>query len=244
MGDAPPASSMPKILVGYPFLKPHTKGLPHLIQFYGICSKTHEMVLEMPMYRPLHKAQQTIVDAARHWKCSHILFIEDDQWGFPVDGLDILLGHDKDVVGLPTYKKKYPYLPMACRRKRDGESLLEANELDPIIGEGLEKVDLITFGFTLVRTSVFDRIENPFALPYADHPADSYFSQYCDDAGIEKWVDYRFIVGHGDLSPQEIPYRRMAREMMDSGVPPSPAVPPMPENLRKRLQDESSRSEL
>jgi hypothetical protein len=235
---------MARVLVGYPFLKPHKQGLPHLIQFYGECAKSHAMFLEMPMWRPLHKAQNTIVEAARHWRCEYILFVEDDQWGFPVDGLDLLLSYGKDVVGLPTYKKEYPFLPINGRRVTSGDSLLEKNGLNSFFGTGVETVDLISFGFTLVRTDVFDRIKNPFELPYADNPADSYFSQYCDDAGIEKWVDFSFIINHGDLSAKEVPYRRQMEEMMAGGIEPGrTGIPPLPEETRKDLQSASMAQE-
>ena len=195
------------------------------------------------MWRPLHKAQQQIVGAARHWGCSHILFVEDDQWDFPHHGLDILLEHDKDVVGLLTYKKEFPFMSMCARRKVEGDSLLEQNLLAPYIGDGVDTVDLISFGFTLIKTDVFDRIDDPFALPYADHPADSYFSQYCDDAGIQKWIDFDHVVAHGNVAPREVPYMRMMHKMMDTGVPASDfEVPQMPEQLRQHLQEVSCAS--
>lgn len=61
---------------------------------------------------------------ARKLNASHILFTEDDHWGFPVDGLQPLIDADEDVIGYSTYSRKFPYLPFNLRKKDASISLI------------------------------------------------------------------------------------------------------------------------
>lgn len=208
------------IVVCVPWIKPHAKFLPHFIEFYAANKAKHDLRLHWQMYRALHKVQASAVELARKRGASHILFTEDDQWGFPVDGLDVLLEAGKDVIGLPTSFKQHPYLPM-CMRKRDPSVSLIAGErnLSPFNrgdGDEVQVADLVTWAFTLVRTSVFDRIKNPFEV-WGDSPTDSYFCQYCDEAGIERYIHFGGWIEHGDIPRAHHSfYRRLNESILAS----------------------------
>jgi len=72
---------------------------------------------------------------------------------------------------------------------------------------GVHKVDVITWAFTLVKTEVFERMYDaekyPF-LHYGPVPTDSYFCQYCEDLSIDRWVSYDSVIAHGDVDPKHI----------------------------------------
>lgn len=204
------------ILVCVPFLKPHKKFLPHFIQWYAMNWEKHGLNLHWEMYRPLHKAQQNAVKVAKEIGASHILFTEDDQWGFPVDGLEVLLEADKDVVGFGTYTKEHPYFPMTYRKYDPSVPLVtRARNLHPrqVVDE-LETFDLVTWAFTLVRTSVFDRLPgDPFAC-WDDVPTDSHFCQLCDEAGIERFISNKFVICHGDVHKDDIVFHRRMNDSL------------------------------
>ncbi len=212
------------IVVCVPFLKPHKKFLPHFIEWYAGNKLKHELELVWQMYRPLHKAQREGVKAAQRLGASHILFTEDDQWGFPLDGLDVLLKEDKDVIGFSTYMRSYPHLPMHMRKVDESIPLVDEQmrkNLKPVaVGDGpdVQAVDLITWAFTLVKVDVFKRLENdPFAQ-WGESPTDSYFSQYCDDVGIKRHTHFGYTIGHGDVAPEHVPFSRRMWESIHSAA--------------------------
>lgn len=209
-----------KIVVCVPWIKPHPKFLPHFIEFYAANKAKHNLRLHWQMYRALHNVQASAVELARKCGASHILFTEDDQWGFPVDGLDVLLEADKDVIGLPTTFKEHPFLPMCMRKKDPSIDLISGKSnllsFDRGSGPDVQPTDLITWAFTLVKSSVFDRIRDPFEI-WGECPTDSYFCQYCDEAGIERYIHFGGWIEHGDVPrDKHVFYRRMNESIQAS----------------------------
>ena len=200
------------IVLCVPFVYPHHKHIPHLMEFYAHNKAKHDLHLHWEMGRPLHKVQGNAVEYAREIGASHVLFTEHDQWAYPMDGLDILLEADKEVVGLPTYMRKYPYLPM-CMHKIDKSLTLigqHRNLRSFFPTEPMVTTDLITWAFTLVKMSVFDKLDEAGLNPWQwnEVPTDSYFCQYCEDLGIERWINASYFVNHGDVPKQQVSYHR------------------------------------
>jgi len=218
------------IVVVLPWLKAQKKHMTHFIEWYAENKHKHDLLLERPMWKALHQAQSTGLKVARSInervdrgmlqeskRVTHLLFTEDDQWGYPIDGLEVLLEADKDVIGFKTYFKEYPYNSMAFRKTDKSLSLLSghANLQQMEFGTGIHKVDLLSWAFTLVKMSVFDRMESAGLDPFRQwgpNPTDSFFCQYCDDLGIDRFVDFGYTIGHGDVGPNEIWARRRTEE--------------------------------
>jgi len=248
------------IVVCIPRLKPHEKHLEHFREWYADNQKKHNLIPVCQYYRALHHAQKAAVYVAFHKDASHILFSEDDQWGYPVDGLDVLLEADKDVIGFRTYKRAYPHSNLCMRKESPGVSMIlpveeqvrKAGRLIPFglkRGEPLiQRTDLISWAFTLVKVDVFRKmqkawgnllvsqkdlkalmdgdeatrerlseyVDKPLGLSpfrqWGPHPTDSFFCQYCEDLGIERWVHFGYTIGHGDVEPEEILMARRKHE--------------------------------
>ena len=245
----------PPILLCVTFMSAHKHHIPHLMEWYAQNKERHNLHLFWVPFRPLHKAQGDAVAMAFKLGCSHILFTEHDQWGYPTDGLDMLLAHDKDVVGFLTHYKSPPYLPMAYNKVDPSISMLvRTKNLKPFRPHGLSRCDMITWAFTLVKMSVFQRMldlgkkekeiilglledipeikerlgekrateifseeandaMDPFAR-WGCVPTDSRFNQLCEDLGIERWVDGRVEIEHGDVPNAQVPYLRRAQGMI------------------------------
>jgi len=205
-----------KILVNVPFMKPHKKFLPDFIKWYGESCKRHDIILNFQMYRALHKVLGDSVTIAKNNDCTHILYTEDDHYRFPIDGIEKLAGYDKDVIGFQTYKKTYPFHPLNMVKIDDSISLTDkVKNLKPFSGKsGIAKTDLISWAFTLVKTDVFDRLESdPFEF-WGYSPNDSYFCQACEDVGIDRWICFDYVMPHGDITPEQIPYHKKVAESM------------------------------
>lgn len=204
------------IVVCDPIMTPHKKHLSHFIEWYAFNKAKHDLQLWLEVGRPLQKVQANAVEAAMNAGASHVLFTEHDQWGYPIDALDVLLEADKDVVGLQTYQRGYPFLPMNMKLV-DPEKGFLGNEknLKPFYATSdIEKTDLITWGFTLVKTEVFQRMYDAGKWPWVwdKHPTDSHFCQICEDMGIDRWVSSKGWVRHGELDLKHIPIWRRAAE--------------------------------
>ena len=208
------------IMVSVPYFKPHRQFLPHFIEWYAANKVKHDLRLNFQMFRALHHAQSEAVVLAEKMGCTHILWTEDDHWGYPIDGLDELLAADKDVIGFPSYHKTHPYTSMTFRKRDKSISLIEGvPNLAPIyqgMGQTVEKVDLLPWSFLLTKVDVFKKLkDNPFAQ-WGQCPTDSYFCQYCADVGIDIHVHFGFTISHGDVAVDEIPFYRRLNDSLNS----------------------------
>lgn len=243
---------MANIVLCDPIISLHAKHLPHLMEFYAANKAKHELVLHMRIGRPLHRVQQEAVHVAREISASHVLFTEHDHWAYPINALDKLLETEERVVGLQTYQRSYPFLPMNMRKVHPEVSFLvrERNLRSFYPTERVQPTDLITWAFTLVRLDVFDEIEaarkegkltgtadeEPWVWDQV--PTDSHFCQACEDLDIERKVysgltqNEGALVNHGDIEPAHLIYWRRMTEAIyaAAGKFPRDAMPPAPED--------------
>lgn len=128
---------------------------------------------------------------------SHILFIDSDM-RFPEDTLDRLLKADKDIVGANykqrtqnewTARKGGRFVDSATPRRTTGGG----QDWPP---DGLEEVDTLGTGVTLINVEVFKKLPEPwFAMPYDTSIGklvgeDVYFCTIARENGYKIWVDH------------------------------------------------------
>jgi len=140
-----------------------------------------------------------IINEALGTECSHILFVDDDM-GFPNHALTQLLAADKDIVSGLFLKRTYPHPPVIFNFE-DGKyvrRLLRDNE------KGLLEVDATGFGFTLVRTRVFNLLERPYIRLGEFRPdrrsEDIGFCKRARAAGFRIYCDLDLPIGHIGLA--------------------------------------------
>ena len=123
-------------------------------------------------------------------KATHILAIDSDMI-FPLDGLERLLKHDKDIVGAFYNKRVPPY-----------ETVGHLVGAPDISKGGLYPADVMPHGFVLIKREVFEKLgKSPWYYEGYD-PAcvtekdpdgmvgeDVMFSRNCTKAGIEMFCD-------------------------------------------------------
>jgi hypothetical protein len=212
------------IYVCVPWVKvdPAKKFLPNWMEWYAENKHKHDLRQNFEMYRPLYEVQEETVEMALKHKASHVLFVEDDHWGFPVDGLDVLLQQNCDVIGFQTFRKKFPYASLAMKKNDRSKTLIGRKEdlLDNHLilspherGDGpeVQETDLVTWAFTLVKTSVFEKLHIAGKYPFQQQgpvPTDSFFNQYCEDLGLRRYVHFGFGIAHGMHDPADLPAQR------------------------------------
>jgi len=220
------------------------------MEFYAANKAKHDLRLHHRIYRPLYEVQAEAVLAAQGLKASHILFVEDDHWGFPVDGLDELLDLDLDVVGFQTYRKSPPFRSLAMKKQDPSLSALDRhrNLIPHERGDGpeVQETDILTWAFTLVKTSVFDRLYAAGKFPFNQSgpvPTDSYFNQYCEDLGIKRHVHFGYKIAHGDHDPEDLDILREAyakieqRKRQRRFLKPDEVEMPSDEDVQKMLDE-------
>jgi hypothetical protein len=100
-----------------------------------------------------------LVELAKTNECTHLLNIDSDMI-FPPNALQRLLSHDKDIVGYNySYRgsqQNQSNPPSVVKFKENG------NYIDRYVPDGLFECDALGLGFLLFKTSVFDKLEEPY----------------------------------------------------------------------------------
>ena len=68
-------------------------------------------------------------------------------------------------------------------------------------GMGLQKVDLVGFGLTLIRVDAIKHIPRPMFYDMKGCPDDSVFCQRCADHGVEVWAHMDVQLWHRHVTP-------------------------------------------
>jgi GT2 family glycosyltransferase len=148
---------------------------------------------------PHDNARNTAVKNFLEGYCSHLMFIDDDIIPHPAT-LTELIKADKDAIAPLCFQMRLGdggiWAPMPVAHRYDGKK-----EYRPYYGNGVEEVDAMTGGCSLVRRKVYEAIERPYFFIYhkngtAIYSEDFVFSQQCQEKGFKLFTDYRLTCGH------------------------------------------------
>jgi len=149
--------------------------------------------------------RDSLVLQALHMQPDKLLFLDDDQTYQP-DTPEILLNHDKLIVGGVTPKKD-DAKPMLWDWEDD--DFAKINLWDNLNGRhGMVKVSGLGMGGVMIDPKVFDKLTPPYFQidrtqnKYTDHGEDIAFYKRCIQHGIDVLVDLDLQYGH--LFMQEI----------------------------------------
>ncbi len=205
---------IPKILIGVPILSWTHEFAQSFLSFWtDLMTYKHKgrkfHIGYQFMYRvPVHKAEETLAQLAVDSGCTHLLLMDDDIYDVTVKDFLALLDADKDVVSGIMYTSGFPYAMCAFRRydiktKVADQPILKGParlyEVPPEQRVGLQKVDLVPFGFTLIKTSVFKGMKKPWFSADNQAPTDSWFAdrmlakKMTYYAHFDVWLNHRGI---------------------------------------------------
>lgn len=122
--------------------------------------------------------------------CDYLLFIDDDMV-FPKETLDILLNHEKDIIGVASHQRKLPIV-----------STVEMLEKDQPMPNELFECKAVGAGVLLIKTEVFRKLEgpwfnvktNPLGLTLVGE--DSWFCDKARENNFKVWCDPTIKIGH------------------------------------------------
>ena len=158
------------------------------------------MVVYHPFLSPIDHARNVIVNDFLHTNCTHLMMVDDDIVP-PVDALERLLFHDKDIVAAAC--------PLISPDKK-GElvTTMNAYNLDDndkyatVDSTGLEKVDAVGTGCIMIKRNVFQNLKvAPFVTEYnADgikyRGEDINFCYQAKLNSIDTYVDFKLKCKH------------------------------------------------
>lgn len=142
----------------------------------------------------LQAQRENLVNAARSWAATHILWLDSDM-SFPFYTAYKLLDHKEAIVGGNYTTRQIPYKTVAYKTLGgDWDSYLKHNKDQPLTKELIE-VEGMGMGCMLTDITVFDHIEKPY-FPVTWMPeAEDYLGEdinFCSAArakGYKIWVD-------------------------------------------------------
>ena len=202
---------LPRILIGIAILAwDHRFAVSFLnfwteLMMYSHKGRQFQVSYFFAFRRPVQMAQEEIAQHAINCGCTHVLYIDDDIFDLKVSDFFKLLDANKDVVGGIMYTGGFPYSMCAFRRydidKKVAEMPLIKSparlyEIPPDQRVGVQECDLIPFGFTLMKTSVFNKIPKPWFKCDCIAPTDSYFCDAIMEKGIKPHAHFDVWLNH------------------------------------------------
>jgi hypothetical protein len=172
-----------------------------------------------------YPAMNKIFNVAFSHDFDYILRMDDDVWGIGHQHFSKLYEAQKDVIGALYPTRYFPYVYAALNRVDNTKDLVEAyrekeNFLTEVKGEGIQKVDLIGFGMTLIKVEPFKLVPRPLFPEIEECPDDTYFAKICQDNKIEQYVHMDVKMAHREVTPMNRVHlmNADARMMLANGI--------------------------
>ena len=178
------------------------------------------------------EAMNKIFNIAFSHGFDYILRMDDDVWGVGLDYFSKLYDADKDVIGALYPIRYFPYVYAALNLVDQEKDIIKAygykeSNFKEVQGTGIQKVDLIGMGMTLIKVKPFMLIERPLFPDKELCPDDTYFAYICRKNKIDQHVHMECRMAHRDVTPMNRIYLMNAdcRMMLQNGI-----VKPDPKN--------------
>ncbi len=257
----------PKVLIGVPILAwTHEFALSFLRFWTELITvdpqkRKFHVGFEFKYRRPVDLAEEELAELALESGCTHLLLMDDDIYDVTADDFFKLLDADKEVVGGIMYTSGFPHAMCAFRRfdltkkVADQPRLEESCRLYEVPHEqrvGLQPVDLIPFGFTMIKTSVFKKLPKRWFKCDTKAPTDSHFADSCIENNIEYFAHFGVWLNHRGIRQDNVGLQSQlgmheAQRKQGRCIPLTPAEMDMQEKMvRQKMKDaeENYKSEI
>jgi glycosyltransferase involved in cell wall biosynthesis len=161
---------------------------------YTIKTSKHDIDLFTSSGTLIFDQRNNLVKTALDIKADYLLFVDADM-RFPKDTLQILMAHDKDIIGVNATTRSEPVKPTAKNMHINEDGSIDWMPIYSNAKTGIEKADGIGCGVMLIKRKVVETIEEPYFY-FEQLPGnrilgeDIYFCVKAKDAGFDTWVDH------------------------------------------------------
>lgn len=167
----------------------------------------HDFLLAVKGKSEQFRARNAIVKAALQQNCDYLLMLDDDhiidisQSTVPTSTYDFLRDMvfsmeqcgNIGVLGALYYQRGGDVLPVIMHEHPDGTPYF----YHPMeVTGGMQQVAVTGGGCTLIRMSVFDKIDEPWFAPEHEFGTDIQLCKQVRKAGWEVWCDTGIVIGH------------------------------------------------
>lgn len=153
------------------------------------------------------RARIAIVKAAIQYGADYILMLDDDHIidlgknTGPTNAFDlpIILAHHLEknpeigIVGALYYQRGGDCYPVIMQENNNGQPFFLHN---CEVSGRLQKVDVTGGGCMMLRTSIFDKIDEPWFSPEYEFGTDIQICKKAREAGFQVWCDTSLEIGH------------------------------------------------
>lgn len=185
-----------------------------LLKFHGdvIISGKYEIAFATTYRQAPFLAQEEFAQLAVDSGSDYLLIMDDDIWNPSLKFLDILVASEKEVVGGVFFSSADPGNLCAKRLIDDRRSLVDLvtkNNNDifamyavpPDEWHGLQRVHLISLGFVLIKTKVFNKLRRPwFSQSLEKRFTDSVFCDNCKKSGVDVYAHFDVMLNHRGIT--------------------------------------------
>lgn len=150
------------IVLGIPWQHPTDAFLASLSEFIKECGEHYDLEVIRVQDKALVDAQNEIAEYFIKSGKDYLLLMENDHSGFSRNFLKALLRANTEVCAMHYHSRHFPYF--SCNmRKIEGRT----DEGGPLFAEthtnsGYKECDLVGYGMTLYKRSVFEKLEKPY----------------------------------------------------------------------------------
>jgi hypothetical protein len=238
---------MVKILIGVPILAwTHEFACSFLNLWTDLMTFNHQgkkfhVGYKFEYRKPVHMAEEALAQLAVDSDCTHLLLMDDDIYDVTAKDVMKLVDSNKDVVGGIMHASGFPYAMCAFRRYDTdtkvadqpilkGPTRLYEVPVDQRIG--LQKVDLIPFGFTLIKVDALKKLKKPWFTCDNQAPTDSWFADSALNAGLEYYANFDVWLNHRGVTKATQPHW-MQIGLINSQKNPASAIVLSPEEMQR-----------
>ena len=217
------AEIIPQILIGVPILAWTHEFATSFLSFWTSLmtydssknGKKFHIGYRFCYRKPVHMAEEELAQFAVDSGCTHLLLMDDDIYDVKADDLIKLLDADKDVIGGIMHTGGFPFSMCAFRRYDTDQKVADMPilkgparlyEIPPDQRVGIQKVDLIPFAFTLIKTSVLKRLEKPWFKCDNQAPTDSWFADSILSKDMQYYAHFDVYLNHRGITKANHPY--------------------------------------
>jgi hypothetical protein len=116
----------------------------------------------------------------------------------------------KKVIDMPSDNSMFRLYEIPCRCSNCGMGLSHWDaKFCPLCGSTqdnmIQQADLIPFAFTLIKTSVFNKLKKPWFHCEIEYPSDSWFADRCIEAGIREYAHMGVRLNHNGINDHTRP---------------------------------------
>jgi hypothetical protein len=212
--------SIPKILIGVPILAWTHEFATSFLSFwtdlmtYQDKKQKFHVGYRFCYRKPVHMAEEDLADFAIQSGCTHLLLMDDDIYDVSANDLMKLVEADKDVIGGIMHTGGFPHAMCAFRRydrkqKVADQPILKGParlyEIPPEQRVGIQKVDLIPFAFTLIKTKVLKGMKKPWFTCNTQAPTDSWFADRVLGKKLEYYAHFDVYLNHKGVTKENQP---------------------------------------